>query len=267
MRTPLDFFVKFRHLLLFIVLEAVCMSLIYRHNSNRDNVVFTTAGNVAGVFCNISSSVSEYFGLRVENRKLADENAFLRSQLYLVRDSVEVARLEALTSSDSILVGRVISNTINRNQNYITVDIGSVEGVAQGMPVYASEGVVGVVYRVSRHFSLVMPLLNTSSSISCRIRGADCFGFLRWNGGDIYHASLTDLPSRSGVFIGDTVETSGFSKSFQSGLMVGIVSDIEESEGVSPEVTVNLAVDFSRIGYVYIETTAVPQELLELTSM
>ncbi len=265
MRTPLDFLVKLRYLLLLLVLEAVCVLLIHRHGALRDNVVFTTAGSVAGLVCKASSSVSDYFGLRKENRKLTEEIAWLRSELYQLRDSAEIASLPRTESN--VVVARVINNTISKNNNFITIDKGSMDGLRQGMCVYESDGVVGVVYRVSKRYALVMPLLNTESNISCRVKGGDCFGFLRWNGGDVHYASLTDLPSRSGVAKGDTIETSGFSSVFPKGLMVGRVSSIDDTrDGGSPEVSVELSVDFSRIEYVYVGLDVVPEELSDFLS-
>lgn len=77
-------------------------------------------------------------------------------------------------------------------------------------------------------------------------------------------ANLTDLPSHSGVGVGDTVETSGYSKSFPRGLIVGRICSVEETDNSSPEVLVSLSVDFSRIGFVYVDTTVAPEELQNL---
>lgn len=266
MQTLLDFLVKFRHLLLFLLLEAVCIVLMFRNADLRGNVVFSTAGSVSGLVCRTSSSIEDYFGLRKENSRLAEEISCLRSQLYELRDSAELAALIPDESVYSVSAARVIDNTVNRNQNFITIDRGSIDGLAEGMCVYESAGAVGVIYKVSRHYALVMPLINTNSNISCKIRSKDSFGFLKWDGDDVHYSLMTDLPSRSGVQVGDTVETSGFSSVFPKGIPVGVVRRVRESDASSPEVMVELAVDFSRLQFVYVGTDAVSAELSELTS-
>ena len=262
MRTPLDFFIRLRSLLVFIVLEAVCMVLINRHNHLRDNVVFTTAGSLGGAVVNISSSVAGYFGLRAENDALARENARLLSELYMLRDSAELSLLPE--SSDSVLTARVCGNSVNRDQNFITIDKGSTDGIDDGMPVSNSDGVIGIVYRTGRHYSLVMPLINVKTNISARVRGDECFGFVKWNGGDIGSVLLTNLPSNSAVAVGDTIETSGFSSVFPKGVPIGLVTDVRKAEGAGLEVNVVPFADFARLGYVFVGLSRPSGELSEL---
>ena len=263
MQTLLDFLVRFRYLLLFLFLETVCVILMSRHADMRDNVVFSTAGSVSGLVCELSSSVSDYFGLRTENRKLVEEIASLRAQLYELRDSAELAALPKRSDS-SVSVARVIDNTVNRNRNFITIDKGSFDGIVPGMCVYESLGAVGIIYKVSHHYALVLPLINTDSNLSCKVRSEDCFGFLKWDGNDVRNSFLTDLPSHCGVEVGDTVETSGFSTVFPRGIPVGTVIDVRENDASSPQVTVRLAVDFSRLEFVYVGTDVVSSELTTL---
>lgn len=263
MRSPLDFLVKLRYLLLFLALEAVCMILLHRHATMRDNVMFTSAGTVSGFVNEISSTISSYFGLRKENDRLSAEIATLRSQLYELRDSAEIAGLPAV--SDGFVVARVINNTLNRQQNYITIDKGSKDGISEGMGVCGLEGVVGVIYKVSSGYALIIPLLNRNSHVSCKVTGQDTFGFISWNGGDPHIAKLTDLPTRSGVAVGDTVLTSGFSSIFPKGLWIGTVCSVNDDETGNPEVFVELATDFSRLNYVYVNTMTVPEDLSELS--
>lgn len=249
--------------MLFLALEAVCMMLLHRHATMRDNVVFTTAGTVSGFVNRVSSSVSSYFSLRKENDRLSSEIASLRSQLYELRDSAEVASLP--DAGEGFAVARVINNTINRQQNFITIDKGSGDGIAEGMGVCGLDGVVGVVYKVSRGYALVMPLLNRNSHISCKVIGQETFGFLSWNGGDPHIANLIDLPSRSGVAVGDTVLTSGYSSIFPKGLPIGKICSVNNDEIGNPEVFVELATDFSRLNYVYVNTNTVPDDLSEIS--
>lgn len=261
MRSPLDLLVRLRYLLLFLVLETVSLVILFRFNSEQGSVATTAASSVAGGVRGVTSSIGRYFSLSKENRALAEENAMLRDQLYALRDSSELA---LLPSGDShTVVARVIDNTIRKDNNLITLDRGSRSGLKAGMGVYDSNGVVGVVFSTSSNYSLVLPLVNTKSSVSCRVKGLDCFGFVEWKGGDVHHVNLKDLPSHSGVAKGDTVLTSGFSAVFPKDIIIGMVDYVEADAG-TPEVSVTLAVDFSTLSYVYVSTDMISDELINL---
>lgn len=263
MRPLLDLLYRLRFLLLFILLETVCVILIYNHATLRDNVVFTSAGTVSGAVRNVCKSVSDYFGLKDENARLANEIAGLRAELYELRDSLAEAVIPS--GNDTIVVARVIDNVVNRNENFITINKGASDGVAPGMGVCADNGVAGVVYKVSDNYAVVMSLLNSNSKISCRVRSHNVFGFVRWTGGDTRSVSMTDLPSRPDIRKGDTIETSGFSESFRQGLVIGYVSDIDNTEDGQPRIVVRLASDLVSLGYVYINKGFFPEELSSLT--
>lgn len=268
MRALLDALIRLRFLLLFIALEAISMALIHRHTFLRDNVVFTSAGRVTAAISRISSSVTDYFGLRNENERLVRQNAALKSEIYRLRYYSDMSRIDEI-SADSMIAGdivvaRVINNVLDRSQNYVTIDKGKRDGLTEGMGVCESGGIVGVVYRTSEKYALVMPLLNTNTKISCNVLGLDSFGFLRWNAEDLYHALLTDMPSQSGISVGDTVVTSGYSESFPKGLTVGYVESVSPVPGESPVVSVRLAVDFGALGFVYVCKGIRMDELPEL---
>lgn len=73
--------------------------------------------------------------------------------------------------SDSIyIVARVASNSIVREDNYLTIDRGGSHGVAPGMGVIASNGIVGVVRDTTRLGALVMSILHEQANISVSIR-------------------------------------------------------------------------------------------------
>ena len=130
---------------------------------------------------------------------------------------------------------------------------GSDDGVRPEMGVFNSDGIVGVVYLTSKNRSIVIPLLNSKSSVSCRVKGSDSFCSLSWDGGDPRYSNLIDLPRYAQFETGDTVVTSGFSSIFPGDLPVGTVEKIEDSaDGMFYTVRVKLFVDFSRLTSVFI---------------
>jgi rod shape-determining protein MreC len=106
-----------------------------------------------------------------------------------------------------------------------------------------------VVYLVSRHYSVVIPVLNaTSSRISCAIRNRGSFGYLHWYGGDPSVAYVEDVPRHAKFKLGEWVVTSGFSSIFPSGVSVGKIEQAYNSrDGLSYKLMIRLSTDFTNL--------------------
>ena len=107
-----------------------------------------------------------------------------------------------------IAIWFVVLNAAGVN-NLITINKGSLDGVRCDMGVVSGNGIVGIVYMVSRHYSVVIPVLNSSSNISCSIQNRNYFGYLCWEGGSSAYAYLDDVPRHAQFKIYDKVVTSG----------------------------------------------------------
>lgn len=167
-------------------------------------------------------------------------------------DSVRLYSLERLEPDEyHIFKANVIKNSLNRVDNYITLDEGTSAGIRPEMGVVDANGVVGIVYKTSPHYSTVIPLLNSKSSISCKIVGSEYFGYLKWEYGDSRYAYLKDLPRHAEFNLGDTVVTSGYSTVFPAGIMVGTDDDMSDShDGLSYLLKIKLATDFGKVSNV-----------------
>ena len=264
MRSLLDFLIRHSYVFLFILLETLSLVLLFGLNDRQNTAFLTSANSVSGTLFEWRTGVSQYFGLRKENARLADENALLREQLYALKDSGNTSFSKSM-GTGGVVVARVIDNSVRRDDNYITIDKGLNDGVEQGMGVYNSLGVVGVVMISGKRYSVVLPVLNGRTSISCKIKGSDSFGFLEWPGGDPYMAQLRDLPYHTNVNPGDTLVTSGFSSVFPEGIAVGTVAGVERlNNGYTLKVTVQLAADMSDLGWVYVHSKTVDPEITDL---
>lgn len=257
MRNLLDFIAKYYHWLLFVVLEVVSLMLLFRFNNYQGSVWFTSANVITGKVYEWSSAVSSFFSLTKVNEELTLRN------FYLERQVNQLARLYAEKSGDSgymqrsdtellkqysLVSAKVVSNTLDRVDNLITIDKGSADGVGRDMGVVCGNGVVGVVYLTSAHYAVVMPVLNTSSRISCSIRNRGYFGYLRWYGGDPMIAYVEDIPRHAHFKRGDWVETSGYSAIFPQGVMVGKIEQVYNSrDGLSYRLKVRLTTDFGNL--------------------
>jgi rod shape-determining protein MreC len=145
-----------------------------------------------------------------------------------------------------LIPAKVISNSLDKTDNLITIDKGKADGVKKDMGVACGNGVVGIVYMVSDHYAVVIPVLNaTSSRISCAIRGRNYFGYLQWYGGDPAVAYIEDIPRHARFKRGEWVETSGYSAIFPPGILVGKIERIYDSaDGLSYRLKIRLSTDF-----------------------
>ena len=260
MRNLLNFLIKYNYWFLFLLLEVASFILLFRFNHYQQSVYFTSANGVAGKVYEISGGITSYFHLKTANGDLLDRNMWLEQRLSFLEnvlkekglDSARLYSMERLAPTEyQIFKANVIKNSLNKADNYITLDRGTTEGIRPEMGVVDANGVVGIVYKTSPHYSLVIPLLNSKSSISCKIVGSDYFGYLKWEGGNSRFAYLKDLPRHAEFNLGDTVVTSGYSTVFPEGVMVGTVDDMSDShDGLSYLLKIKLATDFGKVSNV-----------------
>ena len=258
MRNLLNFLVKYNYWFLFILLEVASFVLLFRFNRYQQSVFFTSANAVAGKLYEVTGSIAAYFHLKETNEDLLDHNIRLEQRVAQLERALLDARSDTTLyhSLDSVPAGsryslhkaRVIKNSLNRLDNYLTLDKGSADSIRPEMGVVSANGVVGIVYKTTPHYALVISLLNSKSSLSCKIQGSDYFGYLKWEGGDSQYAYLRDLPRHAEFSVGDTVVTSGYSAVFPPGLLVGYIDEMSDShDGLSYLLKIRLATDFGRV--------------------
>lgn len=273
MRNLLNFILKYNHWFLFILLEAISLVLLFRFNKYQQSIYFTSANAVSGAIYSVIGEISGYFHLKSVNEDLMDRNIALKQQVdqleyalkELTGDSILPPGLLAHKSEVTILKGHVIKNSIDKVDNYLTLDIGRNDGVRPEMGVVDGRGIVGIVYKTSDSYASVISVLNSKSNISCKIVGSEYFGYLQWEPGDSRYAYLRDLPRHAEFSLGDSVVTSGFSTVFPEGIMVGTVDDMHDSnDGLSYFLRVKLSTDFGKLNEVRVVSRNDQNELLEL---
>lgn len=282
MRNLFAFLFRYRGILVFVMLEVLSLYLLIRNSSYQRAAFFNSANAYAGQVLAWRTQVSDYFRLVEVNRGLVAENAALRQQLYraalsgreadslpIRRDSLAQVRLLRTGRPDSLVLGdralsnndpdyplipaRVISNTLRNVDNYLTLNVGSANGVHQGMGVLAAAGVVGRVKVVSEHYATVTSLLHSKTAISAKIQRDGTFGTVKWLGDDPTHALLDFIPRQNTLVRGDTVVTSGYNATFPEGVLIGTIdSFVREPDKNFWTVRVRLAVSFSQLTYVYV---------------
>ena len=258
MRNLLDFLYKYHHWLVFILLEVVSVVLLFQYNSYQGSVWFSSASAVAGKVYELESKMTAYLSMAKENEELTMRNLYQERQLDQLRrlyaeatkdtTAAELKELEFL-SQYKLIPAKVVENSIHKLENLITIDKGRKDGVEPDMGVACGNGIVGVVYLVSDHYSVVISALNAASSrISCAIRGRGYFGYLHWYGGDPSVAYVEDVPRHAKFKLGEWMVTSGFSSIFPSGVQVGKIEQAyNSSDGLSYKLKVRLSTDFGNV--------------------
>ena len=274
MRNLLNFLLKYNHWFLFILLEVISFVLLFRFNHYQHSVYFSSANAVAGKVYEVSGGITSYFHLKSVNEDLLDRIMELEQQNHNLEDalgrhlsdSTELNSIRNLPNTDyQVFKARVINNSLNLVDNYITLNRGSKDGIRPEMGVVDGNGVVGIVYDTSSHYSRVISVLNSKSSNSCKIVGSEYFGYLKWEYGDSRYAYLKDLPRHAEFNLGDTVVTSGYSTVFPEGIMIGTVDDMADSnDGLSYLLKVKLATDFGKVSEVRVIARTGQHEQKEL---
>ena len=274
MRNLLNFFLKYNYWFLFILLEVISFALLFRFNNYQGSAFFTSSNQVAGMVYEAANNVTGYFHLKSINDDLVQKNVELELQMECLRsalmeltsDSTGLERMksDALKGYD-IYRANVINNSLTHVDNYITLDKGENDGIRSEMGVINGSGVVGIVYHTSSNYSVVIPILNSKSSISCKIKRSDYFGFLKWDGGSSEYATVKDMPRHSLFSLGDTIVTSGHSAVFPGGIPIGTVEDMSDShDGLSYLLKVKLFTDFGRLNDVRVIAQKGQEEQIEL---
>ena len=274
MHNLLEFLAKYNHWLLFVVLEAVSFTLLFQYNSYQGSVWFSSANAVSGKLYDWNSDVESFFSLTKLNQELSQRNVYLEQQVQqlserltdVTKDSTWVQRNQiSLLQNYRLIPAKVVSNSIDDPNNLITLDKGSADGIHKDMGVVCGTGVVGIVYLVSQRYSVVIPVLNVKSNISCKIQNRGYFGYLRWKGGASEYAYLEEVPRHAHFKLGDTVVTSGYSAVFPPGVLVGkILHVFNSSDGLSYRVMLKVSTDFGKLRDVCVIDDTPMRERLEI---
>lgn len=272
MQNLLKILLRYGNFLVFILLEVAAFLLISYNNAYPRSSILSTANQVIAWQNKQISEIKSYFSLKEQNEILALENTDLRSQLSQIQQSIddsvmrETMKLSNYTAP-TYLPAKVVQITTRNINNFLTINVGKRDSIHKGQGVINDEGVVGIVQTVGKKYSVVMPIINTHTNVSCRFTKNDYIATLQWDGDDYRFASLIDVASHLVVNKGDTIVTSGLSPIFPEGIPVGIVENSTLEEGASYHtIQVRLSTNFKRLKYVEVVCNEDQLELDNLTN-
>lgn len=269
MRNLINFIIKHNFVVIFILLQFFCIFLISKQNFHHRSLFVNSSSYFFGNINFAFNSISEYFRLKKINEQLAKENAFLKSMHissfmfetddYFFRDDTLFNR------KFTFIPAKVINSSISKQNNYLTLNIGSKKGVEPGMGIIGPSGVVGIITDVSENFASALSILHFDTKISGKVSKSNAIGTVIWNGINFREAELIDVSKFHEVNIGDTVFTSGFSKMFPADIPIGTVKELEPKEATDFfNIKIELSTDYSALSNVYIVKNHISIEQIKL---
>jgi rod shape-determining protein MreC len=252
-----------------LFLQLISLSILVSNNNFHQNKFLKSSGNITGYVLEKKNNIEQYFLLKKINEDLIKENEYLKNKLienYYPEDTSLVPIYDTLKKQQYYYIAaKVISNTVNTQDNYLTLNKGSIAGIKPDMGIIWNEAIVGFIKDVSEHYSTAISVLNKNFVLSVKLKSTNDHGLIKWEGKDKTIVSLTGITADVPVKVGDTVITRGASARFPEGKLVGIVSEIKQNPGSMYHIiNVKLFTNFSSVYNVYVIDNRYAEEQLKL---
>lgn len=270
MQQIFSFLYKNSILLLFLLLLGISLTLAIQSHSYHRSRAISSANAVSGYVYEQINKVEEYLALKEQNEALAAENAQLKMMLYNTQDTTALPPIQLPTAMANfrVIQSKVIFNTYSTHENYITLNSGRKDGVKPDMGVVSSKGVVGIVENTSNGYATVISVLNRKFKLDAKIKKANHFGSIIWNGDNAGFAQLIDVPRLATVKKGDTIVTGGRSDIFPENIPIGKIEKIYVDKKTNYyTIDVRLFNDMTALGHVYIIENKDRDEIKQLEAL
>ena len=266
MRNIFSLLVRYHAFILFILLEVSSIILVVNNKSYHRAAFINSSSFLSAKVFTVYNNFIEYLYLSKENKKLADENALLHKQL---KSSFYNASFQQIAVSDSVfkqlykyIPAKVVNISINKINNYITIDKGKKQGVDIKMGVIGSDGIVGIIKDISDNYATVIPILHNDFRVSARIGTGGSLGSLSWDGGDPSYAQLEGIPKQLKIVVGEKIYTGSETKKFPENILIGTISSFSaNTNDTFYDIEIKLSTDFRSISYVYVVNNLMKNEL------
>ncbi len=268
-------------IVLFVLFEAITIVHYARSTHHTRARLLAKATQVVGAGHEALAGIRSYFRLERENRELLEYSASLQERLacYEVSydasaqivptvraaadstvadgaDSLRPHRVEVVSPTLGggqyrTLTAAVVSNTINKSENFLVLNRGLRDGVKREMAVLSTNGaIVGYVVDCTERYAIVLSILSSSFRTSGKLSDSGYFGQIYWDGADPHTVLLGDLSKYADPQPGQEVVTTG-SLFFPDGIAIGRVIDARLDEtGTTYTARVELAARLSGLSHV-----------------
>lgn len=288
---------RFWNIILFFIFEAIAFSLIAKSRNIQGEDIASSSNAVVGFLYQKQNEFVNYFQLRNINDSLLKENNRLQNELtefkyidtlqdiyrkipllaydttYMAPDTSgklvptanseyskpvttpRVVRYAEYKYTSALVINNSVSNDRN---NFITINVGSNDGIKRDMAVVSSSGIVGRVVGVSKHYATVISVLS-SRSISSQIANGNV-GVVNWTTGNPDYVVMSQVPLQANPKKGDIAYTTSYSV-YPENISIGTVTEIDTYKvNNSLNLKLKLSSNFRNLKYVYVVTNKMKDE-------
>jgi rod shape-determining protein MreC len=258
MKNLINFLKRFRDVLIFFFLQVIVLSIFFNSKNYHKTSFINSSSLVSSWVTEKRNDITKHFSLEDENKLLMEKNAklmtyqpysfyHLQNRVYSVNDSIYEQQYEYIPAN-------VIKTSVNRRDNYITINKGSLQNIQEGMGAITNNGIVGFVVDVSPHYALIKTVLSERLNIAAKLKKQnDVRGQIKWDGKDYKIVQLHGITNDIKINKGDEIITKGSKGVFPQGITIGHVKNVSSKNGeITLNIEVELSTDFKRLNTVYI---------------
>jgi len=261
----LAFLARHNKFFIFILLEAICFSLVVNFNKDQGSSFFRTASELSGGIDESFAKVSSYFQLNQINDSLKSENARLRSKMnnayYFDTSKSKVVCDTTYKQHYTLVPCNVINNSVSNRNNYLTLDAGANMNIGKHLGVVTTSGIAGVTRDVSQHFTHVLSILHKDFTVSAEIAEIKEIGTVAWDGNNPEIVILKEIPLHIRIKKGMHVVTSPYSNLFPKATPIGIIENFEIKQADAfYTIYVRLSSDIRNLRSVYVVNNLMKEE-------
>ena len=224
MQQVIDFIIRKKDVVVYFILLLFSLVLILNSNYFQKSKVLLFSNSISNYTTENLNYFKEYFKLKEINYNLSKENLVLKNQLEKFSRRTKLDSLKNVNFSYKN--AKIISNNLSSSKNHLIINKGVKHGLKNEMGVISSNGIVGIINRISKNYSSVMSILNINTKINAKVKRTSHFGTLEWYGLRTDYMILNDIPETANIEVGDSIITGGMSLIFPEGINIGIVSEI-----------------------------------------
>lgn len=254
--------------LIFIFIAVFCsIFLVAREKINyspADKAALTILSPVQSIFSWVGDqvtfvvdTVSEIQHLHEQNQQLREEVELLRAQNLTASEfAAENQRLRALLGYKQVATqfDLVAASVIGRDaatwSSVVVINRGTLDGVADNMPVITEMGLVGHIMESGLNTAKVQLLLDPRSSVGTLIQRPESrvAGIVEGDINNPNQPRMINIPKNSDVQIEDMVVTSGFGGIYPKGIVVGKITEIHNDDsGLLKHGLIQTSVNFEKL--------------------
>ena len=202
--------------------------------------------------------------LKSENEELKTRNSELEQSLR----ELEIIKAENETLKEYVnlkdkyqdyttVPADVINRDISNYSSTILINVGTNDGIQEGMTVIADSGLVGHVVSVTESTANVQTIVDTASAVTSTISTTEDTIVVQGTLDDKTALKATFIPTDAVVLQGDSVETSGIGGIYPKGIHIGTIREVVNTNNITDRYAmVETAVDFTKLNTVLVITNS-----------